>query len=221
MRYLLFLLIFFTVQNAYSAGVSGLKAGTGVTNIKSDYMKYNFKKKRTIFLGNVRLTRKNLIITADTVIETDKKITAFGRIHYLNTRDNIKAQARQAVYRSDTQDLVLTGQPQIESKKDTFTISADTIVILVKARNAFFYKNVKIKKGGLTGRGGYARYDDKSRAFNLYDSPVVTKGKDVFISDTISVDLHTNEVEMLGNVRGKIYRVKKSGRLKDAGTKTK
>lgn len=192
-----------------------LAVDTSYTNIEADYLKYNYKKGFTLFYGNVRLTQPYVELRADTIVEyeKDKRVEAFGKIYYNNIKDSIVATGSKAIYLEDTQYLELTGNPVIKSLKDTFSICADTVIVLGNARRAFFYNNVKIRKEEIAGSCNYAEYIDTGRVFTMTDSAVVTKGEDVFRSDTIVLYIDSKEVEMLGHVKGRIYR-EENGRVK-------
>lgn len=204
------LIFFIVIISGPLAAKTEFKSNKAITNIKADYLKFNSKKKKTLFYGNVVLTQPAITLKADSIIsyENNKIVEAYGKVYYNNSKDSVEATGKEAEYWQDTQYIVLKGDAYIKIIKDTLTIKADRIDFYTKKSIAKFYDNVRINKKELSATCGYAVYSDTGKKFVLYDSPVVIRNADRFASDTIVVYINSKEVEMLGNVHGKLYQTK-------------
>ena len=124
---------------------------------------------------NVRDTKKNLVLKADTM-EYDRtlKISRFkGLCEMEDTENGVSLRAGLFDYDETTEKMVIQ-------------------------------TNIRIFKGDLVCRSEYAVYDRTTDSLELTGLPVVNKKKDVYRAGTIRVNLKTEDVLLEGRVSGTI-----------------
>jgi lipopolysaccharide export system protein LptA len=143
--------------------------------------------------GEVELYGKNLQYAecrgGVTIVDSDKDITITCASAYYD-RSSKFTRATGSVVMEDRKNEVIVKSQRLESR------SEEDLVILQAA--------VRILKPDLSARSEFARYDRGAKKLELSGLPLVFRKKDEFRAVRIIVDLDTDEIRMIGEVKGSI-----------------
>jgi lipopolysaccharide export system protein LptA len=143
--------------------------------------------------GEVELYGKNLQFAecrgGVTITDSDKDITITCASAYYD-RSSKFTRATGSVVMEDRKNEVIVKSQRLESR------SEEDLIILQAA--------VRILKPDLSARSEFARYDRAAKKLELSGLPLVFRKKDEFRAVRIIVDLDTDEIRMIGEVKGSI-----------------
>jgi lipopolysaccharide export system protein LptA len=146
-----------------------------------------------ITAGEVELYGKNFQFAecrgGVTIVDSEKDITITCAAAYYD-RSSKFTRATGGVVMEDRKNEVIVKSQRLENR------SEDDLVILQAA--------VRILKPDLSARSEFARYDRAAKKLELSGLPLVFRKKDEFRAVRIIVDLDTDEISMVGEVKGSI-----------------
>ncbi len=162
-------------------------------------------KESVILSGNAKVWSESITIQAERIEISGKDnryLKCSGSVIGLDEQKGIRFTASNLVYDRELKKARLEGESTLEDKENKVIARGRFIEYDDKAGTVLLQINVRIFKDKLVCRSEYALYRRKEKILELKGSPVVYKEGDEFSSDTIRVDLATDDVVMEGQVQG-------------------
>lgn len=162
-------------------------------------------KESVILSGNARVWSENITIQAERIEISGKDnryLQCSGSVIGVDEQKGIRFTTSNLLYDRELKKARLEGDSTLEDKENKVIARGRFIEYDDKAGTVLLQINVRIFKDKLVCRSEYALYRRKEKILELSGSPVVYKDGDEFSSDSIRVDLATDDVVMEGQVRG-------------------
>ena len=183
------------------------------TNIVSDRVEYRNEDgdETTVFIGNVKITREDLVITGDSFTSSRNNDTLRGKgnivIDRENPRETLHVTAEELDYKIKERYLVLTGQPiinltQPDNPQGDIEVKAERIEMDVERDHSIAYNKVRITKEDSVITGEKAEFFGEEGKLVVTENPSILKGDNVFTGKEITLYVETNSLIIKGDVKG-------------------
>jgi lipopolysaccharide transport protein LptA len=154
-----------TTDNSNPFNGLGMSSGKGPTNIDSDQFRLDYNQKIATYIGHVKVTQPNGMMTSDKLKVTFGENMHDIKMAYADGNVRISqgdrwATGDHAVLNQTAQTVVLTGSPVVHDGEDQITGSKITVYlktgqsVVEHARTVIFPKNGQGGEGGGDNEGG-------------------------------------------------------------------
>lgn len=172
--------------------------------INSEGGKFKTARKLTEFTEGIIESDKYILIGDGLYFDEQNEIyTAIGNVILKSKMDSLTILGDKAIHNKKTRISKVFGSPLMKKlmKKDTFYLSADTLVVLENDNEAeeriLAYKNIKFFKSNLQGIADSLAYFQFDSIIYLYNDPVLWNNDNQIEADSIDIRLSKNKVERI------------------------
>ncbi|NOY07661.1 MAG: hypothetical protein GXP33_02335 [Spirochaetes bacterium] len=164
-------------------------------------------KERTVLTGNVEIISDENIITADRVELYGKDfnfVRCSGNVDVKNAKRGIHLISDNLFYNRKEKVIRVQGKVVMEDKKNEIVAKGGFLEDWENDDITIIQIGVRILKKDLVCRSEFARYLRKENKLELSGMPVVFWKGDEYRASKIFINLDTNEIKLIGEIKGKI-----------------
>jgi len=164
-------------------------------------------KERTILTGNVQIVSDENLISADKVELYGKDFTfvqCSGNVDVKNEKRGIHLISENLFYNRKEKVVRVQGKAVMEDKKNEIVAKGGFLEDWENDEITIIQIGVRILKKDLVCRSEFARYIRKDNRLELSGMPVVFYKGDEYRASKIFIDLDSNKIKLVGEIKGKI-----------------
>lgn len=164
-------------------------------------------KEETVLSGNARVvTGKIEILAAELRLsgKNQRYVESSGHVSIRDGERELTLQGDSLFYDRDEDILRIRGNAIMEDFKNEMVIRAGVIENRNKENLALVQVGVRIFKKDITARAEAVIYRRDKKTVELSGLPVVYKNRDEYRASSISIDLDTDEIQLIGKVQGNV-----------------
>ncbi len=164
-------------------------------------------KERTVLTGNVEIIADENVITADRVELYGKDfnfVRCSGNVDVKNAKRGIHLISDNLFYNRKEKVVRVQGRAVMEDKKNEIVAKGGFLEDWQNDDITIIQIGVRILKKDLVSRSEFARYLRKENKLELSGMPVVFWKGDEYRASKIFINLDTNEIKLIGEIKGKI-----------------
>ncbi len=130
---------------------------------------------------------------------------ATGKVAILLKEDSTWVYGREARYRDLTGEMVVTGDPWIESPgaggDSSLVVRADTLLLFQHESRGEALGHVRIDRGAVHARGGHADFRFQENRVLLTEDPLAWESEGEIVADTLAITLEQGRPDRLRAIR--------------------
>ena len=164
-------------------------------------------KERTVLTGNVEIISDENVITADRVELYGKDfnfLRCSGNVDVKNAKRGIHLISDNLFYNRKEKVVRVQGKTVMKDKKNEIVAKGGFLEDWENDDITIIQIGVRILKKDLVCRSEFARYLRKENRLELSGMPVVFWKGDEYRASKIFINLDTNEIKLIGEIKGKI-----------------
>ena len=195
----LFIMLFFTLSLHAEKIFFSAASMTGQTG--------DNKRNTTKLIGEAYVKTETMEIYADSIElsgEDYRKIIAEGNIKGKNIEAKMDFTCSYLEYDRQTKIALLKGDVSLTDLENDVKAQAQIIEYNQNTQIAVLQVQIKLLQKNNTCTGSYAIYQKKAQLLDISGNAQVRQGEDLFRAQSISLNLDTQEIELLGNVQGTV-----------------
>ena len=157
--------------------------------------------------GNAFIKTETMEISADKIELTGDEyrlITATGKIKGKNLESQMEFTCETMEYDRETKIATLKGSVELEDKENNVKASAQIIEYNQDSDIAILQIQVNLVQKNNICKGAYAVYQKKQQLLEISGNAEVKQEKDTFRAQQISLNLETQDITLIGNVKGNV-----------------
>ncbi len=192
---------------ALAALAAGTAAAAETITFSADHMNTALPtgRERTVLTGHARVDTDGRRIEADTIELYGKDFTtaiATGNVRLVDSRRGIELTADSLAYDRDTKVARIRGNAVLADLKNEVVVKGGFIEDRDTEGLTLVEIGVRILKKDLVCRSEFAKYWRDKEMLELSGMPFVTRRGDAFRSTRMTIDLKTEEINLVGGVEG-------------------
>ncbi|EFW38057.1 LptA/OstA family protein [Treponema phagedenis] len=178
-------------------------------------------KTTTILTGNASVKIDNLQIKADRIELSGKNyrfISATGTVSGKDEEKGLEFSSSALNFDRDTEVAEFLGSVSVKDTKEDVLVKGERISYNKKHETMLLQMNIELTQKDLSCKAMFGMYYRKKSLLELTGRPEVTKEKDIFKAERITVNLDTKDITLKGKVSGSI--IEKEKKKADTSSKT-
>lgn len=164
-------------------------------------------KEETVLSGSARVVTGKIEIQAEELRLSGKNqryVESKGKVSIRDNERELTIQGDSLFYDRDEDVLRIRGNAIMEDFKNEMVIRAGVIENRNKENLAIVQVGVRIFKKDISARSETMVYRRDKKIVELNGLPVVYKNRDEYRASAISIDLETDEIQLIGKVQGNV-----------------
>lgn len=164
-------------------------------------------KEKTVLTGNVEIVSDENIISADRVVLYGKDFTfvqCSGNVDVKNKKRGIHLVSDNLFYNRKEKVVRVQGKAVMEDKKNEVVVKGGFLEDWEDDEITIIQIGVRILKKDLVCRSEFARYIRKEDKLELSGMPVVFYKGDEYRASKIFINLKSDKIKLVGEIKGKI-----------------
>ena len=166
---------------------------------------YAAGREQTLLVGNAHIQTGEISINSEEIILHGSKqryVESKGPVFIHDGKRNLDIRGDSLFYDRETDILRLSGNAQLEDFKNDMLVRGGILESRNKENIAIVQVGVRVFKKDISARSEMLLYRRDDDLVELSGLPVVYKKEDEYRASTISINLKTEEIQMMGKVQG-------------------
>ncbi len=161
----------------------------------------------TVLSGNAVVESGTILLRAQEIElygDDFQYVTCKGDVHFVDTSNGLDLQAQELFFDRQSEDARAAGRVVLDDAKNNLIAHASSIEIFDNSNKILFKIGVRIVQDDLFVRSELIVYNRNTEELRLEGFPSVIWGEDRYQALAMNINLNTEEVELVGQVRGSI-----------------